>query len=197
MRRYIITPVEDKDWTSLVEIQFRAFSTECFFHLLYGEDTHLNRSRCKERYLGQLRKQTNILWLKATDAHDPERKLLGAAKYDLNPAYTAGIPLKFNPDSMFWLDDVEEKKAAAATWELVTDRRAKHIKAPHIQLDLIFVAPEYQGKAIGNGLLDWGIELASHMMLPLEVYGNVGELGYSIYHNAEKAKIDARWHPDV
>ncbi|KAK2743764.1 hypothetical protein FQN57_004701 [Myotisia sp. PD_48] len=200
MGRYIIRLIEESDWDQLLQVQFRSFAQEQFCHLVRGENTASNREICRNQYLSS---NSNDIWVKVIDADDkpteatqesspPNTNLLGAACYRVNPFYSPTQNIELDPESFVWLDDPEERQVAVAMLHDVLDRGQRFIKGPHIQLFILFVEPEHQKKGIGSMLLQWGIDLANHMMLPLWVEASTAARSLYMSHGFKeqvKSKI--------
>jgi len=117
------------------------------------------------------------LWLKVVDVGTT--KIVGVAQYKFNPTYVPLKPQELNEDAMVWLEDEEDRRIAVAMMNDVQDRKLKYLNEAHIQLEILFVLPEYRRQGIGSLLLKWGCDLADHLMLPLWV--EAAETAHSLY----------------
>ncbi|EEH50606.1 uncharacterized protein PADG_06685 [Paracoccidioides brasiliensis Pb18] len=165
MANFFITKVEVSDWDEIVEGHFSSFVDEQFQLLLHGSDTPRNRQLLKDKMLNKYTRLSNSIWLKAVDQNS-KRKIAGMANYTLNPTYVLLQKLRLDSD-MPWLDDPEDKRIMRAIFDDVADRRWRHVKEAHIQLDTLYVLPEYRGLGIAGRFLEWGRDLADHLMVPI------------------------------
>lgn len=133
MARFAISQIEDNDWDEVIQLKFRAYSKELFCHLLDGEDSKENRTRCKSRYENDRRQIADIVWLKVTDVDDEQRRIIGAAKYEIRPSFDRFAQTEYEASNFTWLPDPADKEVAASVIQDVTDRKTRHIKGPHIR----------------------------------------------------------------
>ncbi|PGH15914.1 hypothetical protein AJ79_02081 [Helicocarpus griseus UAMH5409] len=172
MTRLHIAQIEVSDWDEIIEGHFRAFADEPFQNLIHGENTPRNRQILKQQSLEKYSSASNTTWLKVIDTEN-KRKIVGVANYKLNPTY---VPLQkptLEADMAVWLDDPEDKRVAAAIFKDVVERKLRHVTEAHIQLDTLYVLPEYRGLGIASQLIDWGLHLASHLMVPIWIESSV------------------------
>ncbi|OJD22763.1 hypothetical protein ACJ73_05888 [Blastomyces percursus] len=166
MAHLIITKIETSDWDEIIEGHFRAFQHEPFQQLIRGENTPRNRQIFIERSLKQFTTQSNSLWLKAIDTNNGN-KVAGVVNYKLNPVYVPLQRPELSTDDMIWLEDPEDKRILDTMFKAIVDRKLRLLKEGHIQLDTLFVLPEYRGQGIASRLIDWGRDLAKHLMVPI------------------------------
>ncbi|EEP82283.1 predicted protein [Uncinocarpus reesii 1704] len=172
MGHYILAPIENGDWDEVVELRFRAFSKELFCQLTRGPNTSQNRAQCRAQYVDQRQSQPDIIWLKAVDADDPSKKILGFARYKIMTTYMPPAPVTFDPSAFDWLED-EDREIAVSLLHDVVDRKTRFIREAHI---------DCRGRGIGSRLLQWGAELADHMMLPLWLESSTMAHGLYLRH---------------
>ncbi|PGG96216.1 hypothetical protein AJ80_09860 [Polytolypa hystricis UAMH7299] len=174
MVNFVLDKVGDADWDELVEAQFRSFSGEPYHDALFGFNTRENQIETKKRHIHELTESTSYLWLKIVD--QDAGKIAGAAYWKIKPNY---IPLNREELNITWLDSQEDREAANRLLMTVQDRKLANVKEAHIQLELLFVTPEYQRHGIGTRLLKWGCDLADHMALPIWIESS--REGYRMY----------------
>lgn len=133
MARYAISIIEDSDWDEVIQLKFRAYSKELFCQLLDGKNTEENRARCKARYERHRNEGTDIIWLKVFDVDDPEKRILGAAKYTINPSFDRYAQTEYDANGFVWLSDPEDREVATSVMQDVSDRKSRYIKGPHIR----------------------------------------------------------------
>ncbi|KLJ08107.1 hypothetical protein EMPG_16450 [Blastomyces silverae] len=168
MVHLIITQIEASDWDEIIEGHFRAFQHEPFQQLIHGENTPRNRQIVIERSLTQFTTQSNSIWLKAIDTSS-SNKIAGVVNYKLNPV---SVPLKrpeLSMDDMIWLEDPEDKRILDTLFKAIVDRKFRLLNEGHIQLNTLFVLPEYRAQGIASRLIDWGRGLANHLMVPIRL----------------------------
>ncbi|EGE85944.1 hypothetical protein BDDG_08889 [Blastomyces dermatitidis ATCC 18188] len=166
MVHLVITKIEASDWEEIIEGHFQAFQHEPFQLLIHGENTPRNRQILMERSLNQFATQSNSIWLKAIDTNN-SNKIAAVVNYKLNPVY---VPLKrpeLSMDDMIWLEDPEDKSILDTMFKAIVDRKLRLLKEGHIQLDTLFVLPEYRGQGFASRLINWGRDLANHLMVPI------------------------------
>ncbi|OJD18497.1 hypothetical protein AJ78_01486 [Emergomyces pasteurianus Ep9510] len=166
MAHLVITRIETSDWREIIEAHFQAFVHEPFQHLLHGEDTPRNRQIFEEQSLKKYTALSNSIWLKAVDTNN-NGKIVGVVSYKLNPTYVPLQRAKLDPDDMIWLEDPEDKRILGTMFDDIVDRKLRLLKEGHIELDNLFVLPEYRGQGIASRLINWGCELANHLMVPV------------------------------
>ncbi|EDN05688.1 GNAT family acetyltransferase [Histoplasma capsulatum] len=166
MAHIIITKIEASDWSEIIQGHFRAFQQEPFQQLIHGEDTPRNQQIFKERSLKQFATQSNSIWLKAIDTNNG-RKIAGVVNYKLRPAYVPLSRPELKLEDMIWLKDLEDKKILDVMFRDIVDRKLRLLREGHIELDALFVLPEYRGQGIASQLIKWGCDLASHLMVPV------------------------------
>ncbi|OAX79202.1 hypothetical protein ACJ72_06480 [Emergomyces africanus] len=157
MVHLIITKIEASDWP---------FVHEPFQELLHGKDTPRNRQIFEEQSLKKYTALSNSIWLKAVDT-DNSGKIAGVVSYKLCPTYVPLQRPELAPDDMIWLEDPEDKRILGAMFNDIVDRKLRLLQEGHIQLDTLFVLPEYRGQGIAGQLIKWGCELANHLMVPV------------------------------
>ncbi|PGH35393.1 hypothetical protein GX50_01731 [[Emmonsia] crescens] len=166
MAHLIITKIEPSDWDEIIASHFRAFIHEPYQQLIHGKDTSRNRQIFKEQSLNKYTTLGNSIWLKAVDTNN-NSKIVGVVNYTLNPTYVPLKRVELNSDDMIWLEDPEDKRILGTMSKDIVDRKLRLVKEGHIQLDTLFVLPEYRGQGIASRLINWGRNLANYLMVPI------------------------------
>ncbi|PGH02832.1 hypothetical protein GX51_04444 [Blastomyces parvus] len=166
MEHLIIAKIEAPDWEEIIEGHFRAFKHEPFQQLIHGENTPRNRQIFIEQRLKEFTTRSNSVWLKAIDPNN-SNKIAGVVNYKLNPVYVSLTRPELSSDDMIWLEDPEDKRILETMFNAIVDRKMRLLKEGHIQLDTLFVLPEYRGQGIASRLINWGHDLANHLMVPI------------------------------
>jgi ribosomal protein S18 acetylase RimI-like enzyme len=153
-----IKPLLEADTLNLVKVHYRAFDKAAGRHFFTSPPS-------EESYVFMAAQRAKVIAkpnIKAYQAVDPSNgDLIGAAIFSIDPEGTSKEKLD-NPEPIM-TEYVPEQNAAL--WrdfgKVMRDGYARIVGTrPAVEVLMLLVAPEWQGKGVGSALLDMGVKEA-------------------------------------
>ncbi|KAI0019415.1 acyl-CoA N-acyltransferase [Xylariomycetidae sp. FL0641] len=171
---WVVLPAQIRDVEPVYDVYFAAFKDEPVLGFLFPGG--VDRKAHTEGTIQWWNHDPNGYTIKCVDTDTG--KIVGMASWDIfwKPGPESGWP---KPEGAVWLEGDARKKAESVLmplWDMHEKLFGKH---RHVYLPTMAVDPAYQRKGAATLLMQWGIETADKLELP--IYLEATDSGYPLY----------------
>ncbi|KAI1337259.1 acyl-CoA N-acyltransferase [Xylariaceae sp. FL0016] len=171
---FVVLPAQISDIEPAYDVYFAAFAKEAILDFLFpgGVDRKAHTEGTKHWW----NLDRNGYTIKCVDPDTG--KIVGMASWDVfwRPGEEGAWP---KPPGAEWLQGKEREKAETVLVPLWDMHEKLFGKRRHVYLPTMAVHPDYQRRGIGRLLMQWGIDMAEKLGLP--IYLEATDAGFPLY----------------